>query len=292
MDHRLRTGLLTVLALLAFASNSVLCRLALGHAAIDAASFTTIRLLAGATTLWMVAGFFTRADPTPSRGSWGSGAALFLYAAGFSFAYLSLSAGTGALVLFGSVQATMMLVGLRAGERLHPWQWAGFVIALGGLVILVFPGLTAPSPLGATLMASAGAAWGVYSLRGRGVRTPTLVTADNFVRSVPLAALVSLATLSHAHWSATGIWLAGLSGSLASGIGYVIWYAALRGLTATRAATVQLSVPVLVSFGGVIFLSEAVSLRLMVASILILGGVGLTVAGRQWLGMVPSPGRH
>ncbi len=278
---QLRTSLHTALALLAFAANSVLCRLALGNGAIDAASFTAIRLTAGAATLWLVVRFVSRAPSTRPRGDWASAIALFLYAISFSFAYLSLSAGTGALVLFGAVQTTMIIAGLRSGERLQPLQWAGLLVAVGGLVALVFPGLTAPSPAGAALMAVAGAAWGVYSLRGRGATDPIAVTADNFIRSVPLVLLVALATFSTARLTPQGIWLAFLSGSLASGIGYVVWYAALRGLTATRAATVQLAVPVLVAFAGVLFLAEAVSVRLILSAVLILGGVGLTLVGRD-----------
>jgi drug/metabolite transporter (DMT)-like permease len=279
----LRTSLHTGLALLAFAANSVLCRLALGNGTIDAATFTGIRLVSGAATLWLLVRVVSRATETRPHGDWASAVALFFYAVSFSFAYLSLSAGTGALVLFGAVQTTMILAGLRSGERLHPLQWAGLLAAAGGLVALVFPGLTAPSPTGAALMAVAGAAWGVYSLRGRNATDPIAVTADNFMRSAPLALLVVLATLPTAHLSPQGIWLAIASGSFASGIGYVVWYAALRGLNATRAATVQLAVPVLVAFGGVLFLSEAVSPRLIVSAVLILGGVGLTLVGRNSL---------
>ncbi len=281
---RLRTSLHTALALLAFAANSVLCRVALGSGAIDAASFTAIRLTAGAVTLWLLVRVVTRARGTRPRGDWASAAALFLYAICFSFAYLSLSAGTGALVLFGAVQTTMILAGLRSGERPHPLQWAGLLVAAVGLVALVFPGLTAPSPAGAALMAVAGASWGVYSLRGRGATDPIAVTADNFMRSAPLVLLVTLVTFPTAHLTPQGVWLAFLSGSLASGIGYVLWYAALRGLTATRAATVQLAVPVLVAFAGIIVLDEAVSMRLIISAILILGGVGLTLIRRERLG--------
>jgi len=193
---------------------------------------------------------------------------------------MSLSAGTGALLLFGAVQTTMIGAGLWSGERPHPSQWTGLIIAVGGLVWLVFPGLSAPSPLGATLMLVAGVAWGVYS-RGHGVSDPTAVTADNFMKAVPFAAVTSLATLPDTHLSLTGVWLAGLSGALASGVGYVIWYAALRGLTATRAATAQFPVPVLVAFGAVPFLGESVSMRLIVSTVLIIGGVGFTLMGRE-----------
>ncbi|MFZ5863054.1 MAG: DMT family transporter [Nitrospirota bacterium] len=268
---------------MAFTANSVLCRLALGNGAIDAASFTGIRLTAGAATLWLLVRVVNRVNDTRPRGDWASATALFLYAIGFSFAYLSLSAGTGALVLFGAVQTTMIVAGLRSGERPHPLQWVGLLAAATGLVALVFPGLTAPSPTGAALMTMAGASWGVYSLRGRGAADPIAVTADNFMRSVPLVLLVALATVPTARLSPQGVWLAILSGSLASGVGYVLWYVALQGLTATRAATVQLAVPVLVAFAGMIVLDEAFSLRFIVSAILILGGVSLTLIRRERL---------
>lgn len=276
-DGRLRTSLFTIFALLAFAANSLLCRSALGQHTIDAASFTTIRLLSGAVTLWVIARVVTRTPREPGQGSWGSAVALFVYAVGFSLSYLSLSAGTGALLLFGAVQITMLVAGWRAGERPHAWQWRGSFLAVGGLVVLVFPGLTAPPPVGAMLMVLAGVAWGVYSLRGRGTSDPVAATADNFIRSVPFAALTSVASLSTVHVSSSGVWLAVLSGALASGIGYVVWYAALRGLTAIRAAAVQLAVPILVGLGGVLLLSEAAPLRLMTSAICIVGGIGLTM---------------
>lgn len=286
MDAFVRTGLLTALAMVAFAANSLLCRLALGGAAIDAASFTTIRLISGAVTLWTVLAFVGRRSRTGQpghQGNWVSASMLFLYAIAFSFAYLSLSVGTGALILFGSVQATMILAGLWSGERPHPLQWTGLFIAVTGLVYLVSPGLTASPLAGSLLMAVAGIAWGVYSLRGRGAVDPVAVTTDNFVRSMPLVLVISLSMLQQAHLTLRGALLAVVSGSLASGIGYVIWYAALRGLTATRAAIVQLSVPVLAALAGVILLSEAVSIRLLISGVAILGGVGLAVLRRESL---------
>jgi drug/metabolite transporter (DMT)-like permease len=278
---QLKTAVLTVLALVAFAANSVLCRLALGRAAIDAASFSTIRLASGALTLWLIVALLKRKSAAAPGGSWISASMLFLYAVSFSFAYLSLGAGTGALILFGSVQATMIMVGLRSGERLHAAQWLGLLLAVSGLLYLVFPGLTAPSPIGSILMSVAGIAWGVYSLRGRGASDPMTATAGNFVRSVPMALAVSVMMLSKVQLFERGVLLAIISGSLTSGIGYVIWYAALRGLTATRAAMVQLSVPVLAALGGVVFLSEAISARLVIAAVVILGGVGLAVFRRE-----------
>jgi drug/metabolite transporter (DMT)-like permease len=269
-----------MVAMTAFATNSVLCRMALGAHAVDAASFTAIRLASGAVTLAMLT-LFLRGCHDLAAGSWRSGFQLFLYAVAFSFAYLSLSAGTGSLILFGAVQATMIISGLRSGERPHVLQWAGLVIALAGLIYLVFPGIAAPSPGGSLLMAVAGVAWGLYSLRGRGAKDPASRTAGNFIRSVPFALVVWTASVQNLHAEPRGILLAILSGSLASGIGYVIWYAALQGLSSTRAATVQLSVPVLAAFGGVIFLAEVVTLRLVIASILVLGGVALTVIAKE-----------
>jgi drug/metabolite transporter (DMT)-like permease len=278
--RNLRIWLLTVVAMTAFATNSILCRMALGVQAIDAASFTAVRLAAGAITLAMLT-LFLRGYHALSAGSWISGFQLFLYAVAFSFAYLSLRAGTGALILFGSVQATMIISGLLSGERPHPLQWAGLAIALAGLIYLVFPGIAAPSIHGALLMALAGVAWGFYSLRGRGVKEPVYQTTGNFIRAVPFALVVWAVSVQGVHARPMGILFAILSGSLASGMGYAIWYTALRGLSSIRAATVQLPVPVLTAFGGVIFLAEDFTLRLLIASILILGGVALTVIAKE-----------
>ena len=275
-----RTAVLTAIALVAFAANSVLCRLALGEGAIDAASFTTFRLGSGAVALWILRSLI-RGPGAPRSGlAWLGASMLFLYAVAFSFAYLSLGAGTGALILFASVQLTMILAGLRAGERPHFREAVGLLLALGGLVYLVWPGLTAPSLAGSTLMTAAGIAWGVYSLRGRGTTDPLAATADSFVRAVPFVLITSLVFLPSRRWSAEGVGLAMLSGAGTSGLGYVIWYAALQGLTATRAAIVQLAVPVLAAAGGVVFLSEPLSLRLLASAIAILGGVALAVRGR------------
>ena len=277
--------LLTGFALLAFAANSVLCRLALGHGAIDAASFTSIRLVSGAITLLIIISVTKRSGSPGRRGSWGSAAMLSLYAIAFSFAYLSLSAGTGALILFGAVQITMILAALRSGERPHRLEWIGLVTAFAGLVYLISPGLTAPDLFGSILMALAGIAWGVYSLRGRQHGDPAVATTGNFVRSVPLVLGPSILTMlmQSTHISSTGILLAVLSGTVASGMGYVVWYAALKKLTATRAAMIQLSVPFLAALAGVLFLSEDVSTRFIVSGILILGGLALRP------GSTPSP---
>jgi drug/metabolite transporter (DMT)-like permease len=275
MINGMRVVILTLLAMAAFASNSLLCRLALRQTTIDAASFTLIRLLSGVIALWLIV--ITRKPGRTTAGNWTSALALFAYAAAFSFAYISLSVGTGALLLFGMVQATMIFWGLRKGERLNARQWFGLAIALGGLVALVFPGLSAPPIGGALLMTGAGIAWGIYSLRGKGAGDPTSVTAGNFWRSVVFAAVLSMALLRWTNLDPAGIRYAIVSGAIASGVGYVIWYSALPGLKATTAATVQLSVPVLAAVGGILFLSESITLRLLLASLLILGGIGLVI---------------
>ncbi|HZH89692.1 MAG TPA: DMT family transporter [Pyrinomonadaceae bacterium] len=277
----MKTPALTLLALLAFAANSVLCRLALGGATIDAASFTSVRLVSGACMLLFINALVNKNLPSLRRGvKSGSALLLFLYAAGFSFAYTGLTTGAGALILFGSVQATMLLFALGSGERPRPAEWAGLLLAVGGLVYLVFPGLAAPPPSSSAFMAAAGISWGLYSLGGRGARDPLADTTGNFVLALPLALVVNLLASADAHISLKGVVLAVLSGALASGVGYVVWYAALRGLTATRAATVQLPVPVLAAVGGVIFMSEKISLRLVVAAAVILGGVALALSAR------------
>ncbi len=281
MQPRFLTALYTSLAMVAFASNSLLNRLALGRESIDAVSYTTIRLAAGAFTLWLISSLQKNRASSNIGGNWISAAILFLYAVAFSFAYISLSAGTGALILFGSVQTTMILVALRMGERPQPLEWLGLLLALGGLVYLVLPGLEAPSPLGSGLMMLAGIAWGIYSLRGRGSASPLGDTTGNFIRAVPFIFVVLIVGLNGVQLSRTGILLAVLSGAVASGAGYVIWYTALAGLTATRAAIVQLSVPVLAAWGGVVLLEEDISLRLILAGAMILGGIALAIAGRR-----------
>ncbi len=271
--------LLTVVAMGAFAANSLLCRLALGQELIDAASFTTVRVISGAVTLGLIVALRRR---TTDRGTadWRTAAMLFTYMAFFSFAYISLSAGTGALILFGAVQLTMFIFALRQGEHFPLLSWAGLTLALVGLVYLVSPGVTAPDPLGAVLMTIAGCAWGIYSLLGRDAADPLEATARNFVYSVPPVLMVSLFYLPDFSSSSNGLALAATSGAITSGGGYVIWYAALRGLTATRAATVQLSVPAIAAFGGVVMLSEEITLRLLLASAATLGGVGIVLAQR------------
>lgn len=268
-----RTIALVALAMVAFAGNSLLCRAALKHTAIDAASFTTIRLISGAAMLWLLVQM--RRGGSAGTGNWASAFALFVYAAGFSFAYVSLPTATGALLLFGAVQVTMIGRGLWAGERLQRWQLVGLLLALGGVVGLLLPGLSAPPLGGAILMLGAGVAWGVYSLRGRGAGDPTRVTAGNFLRAVPIAAVLSVAMLSRTSLDTAGALYAMTSGALASGVGYAIWYTAVPALKATSAATVQLSVPVIAALGGVLLLGEPVTLRLTLASVAILGGIAL-----------------
>lgn len=280
MHGSARTLALTAFAMLAFAANSLLCRLALQQPpVIDPASFGSIRLLSGAITLGLIVRM-QKGHGAAGRPDWLAAAMLFAYVGCFSFAYLTLSAGTGALILFGAVQVTMIGAGLRAGESFRPVAWAGLLLAVGGLVYLVSPGLSAPPLVGALLMAAAGVAWGAYSLRGRGVADPLLATARNFLRATPFAIGLSLLTVANAHASPAGVALAVASGALTSGIGYVVWYAALTGLTAMRAATVQLSVPPIAAFGGALLLAEPITPRLALASAAILGGIALVLGSR------------
>jgi drug/metabolite transporter (DMT)-like permease len=268
------------LALVAFAANSVLCRLALRGAGIDPATFSTIRLASGAAMLLLVM-TLTRREPPKARGSWTSAAMLTIYAVPFSFAYVGLSTGTGALILFGAVQVTMLVAAVRAGERPRVLEWSGLSLALAGLVYLVLPGLASPPLWAAVLMGIAGCSWGIYSLRGQRTSDPLAETASNFARAVPFVLAVSLVTLPRFHMTPRAALFAVMSGALASGLGYVAWYAAVRGLTRTRAAVLQLAVPILAAGGGVIFLAEAISLRLVVSAILVLGGIALAILGRR-----------
>lgn len=320
-----RVFTLTLLAMIAFASNSLLCRAALKETSIDAASFTFIRIFSGAAALWLIlqtrrklivdrtasplverseavatfpspqsspkgrGGPFSLREKVGMRaaGNWISALALFAYAAAFSFAYNTLSAGTGALLLFGAVQATMILWGFRKGERLRIIQILGLLVALSGLVVLVFPGLSAPPLIGSVLMLSAGVAWGVYSLRGKikgqsgSDRDAIAATAGNFLRAVPFAALMSVVMIRQARFDSLGLVYALISGAITSGVGYVIWYLALSGLKASSAATVQLSVPVLAATGGILLLSEPLTLRYLIASIAVLGGIFLVVIEKR-----------
>jgi drug/metabolite transporter (DMT)-like permease len=276
-----KTLLLTTLAMAAFAANSLLCRMALGDRAIDAASFTLIRLASGALVLWLL--WFRRTGQARLRPHPKAALFLFAYAAAFSFAYLQLDAGTGALILFGAVQLTMVTAGLLAGEATPPQTWVGLTLSLVGLVYLVSPGLTAPPLQSALLMGAAGVAWGLYSLSGKGASDPLQATAGNFLGAVPLALILILPFLGSQHLSASGVWLALASGALASGLGYVIWFAALRGLSASAAASVPISVPLLAAVGGTIWLGESLSWRLALASLLILGGIALVLRSKGLL---------
>ena len=269
----------TAVAMAAFAANSLFCRLALGRAEMDAASFTAIRLGAGALVLGMVCALHGSGGKALLRPDWPMVLALFGYAAAFSLAYRDLTAGTGALLLFGAVQVTMIGTGLVRGERPTITEWGGLLVALAGLGWLVAPGLAAPPPRAAILMIAAGTAWGVYSLRGRRAGAPLAVTATNFLWSVPLG--LAWLAMAERHVSVSGVISAVLSGAVASGAGYAVWYTVLPRLTATRAATVQLTVPILAALGGVAFLGEKLSLRLLGASALVLGGVGLAIAARR-----------
>lgn len=271
---------MTAVALIAFAANSLLCRAALADGSIDAASFTSIRLLAGAAVLWLIVRI--RAGNAVGHGNWLSALALFAYAAGFSFAYLELSTATGALLLFGAVQSTMIGYGLYRGERLRMPQIGGLLLAISGLVGLLLPGISAPPPLASALMLGAGIAWGIYSLRGKGAGDPLQVTAGNFLRAVPIALILSVAMLGDISLQNTaGIAYAIASDALASGLGYAVWYSALPALKATTAASVQLSVPVIAALGGGVLLTEPLSLRLLLASLAILGGIALVILTGQ-----------
>ena len=279
---RFKIILFTTLALVAFAANSILCRFALGGALIDAASFTSIRICSGALLLGIIYLFAKRNTKNISyRNKWIMPVMLTIYALFFSYAYVSLSTGTGALILFGAVQATMIISGWIKGERMNVIQFAGLFLAIIGLVYLVFPGLSAPSPLGAFLMAIAGIAWGVYSLLGRQAEDPVLTTAFNFIYSIPIVLVAGFLVSTPVTVTSKGVLAAVMSGTLASGTGYVIWYAALKGLSSTRAAIVQLTVPVIAAIGGILLLSEDFSARFFIASIIILSGVGLALCKKK-----------
>jgi drug/metabolite transporter (DMT)-like permease len=269
----------TSLAMVAFAGNSLLCRAALRHTSIDPASFITIRLISGAVVLWLIAQ--ARRGNRAGAGSWGSALALFGYAAGFSFAYVSLPTASGALILFSAVQATMIGHGVWKGERPGGRQLLGLMLALGGLAALLLPGLSAPPLAGSLLMMAAGMSWGFYSIRGRSAGDPTKVTAGNFLRAVPIALALSAVMFKGMSLDPPGVLYAVLSGSIASGIGYAIWYAALPFLRSTQAATVQLSVPIIAAVGAILFLREPVTLRLILSSAAVLGGIALVILEKK-----------
>ena len=268
--------------MLAFAGNSILCRMALADGSIDPASFTGIRLLAGALTLAMVMLATGRGRKTFANGSWLAAAMLFLYAAGFSYAYVSLGAATGALILFGFVQATMITVGLYRGERPAPVEVLGWLVAAAGLTALLLPGASAPGWVAAGLMASAGVAWGIYSILGKGQPDPLSATGANFLRSTAFVLVLFAFTVSRLELSPEGALLAIVSGALTSGMGYVVWYAALNYLGSLQAALVQLSVPALAAAGGAMLLMEALTLQLVLSGLAILGGLCIALLGKGY----------
>ena len=287
---RFITAIATAFALIAFAANSVFCRMALGGGAIDAPSFTIIRLASGALVLWVWVGVSSKKEAKVRLRSFWGPVFLFVYALGFSVAYLTLDTATGALILFGSVQLTMILFAQFSGDRLHWAEWMGVVLAFAGFVYLVLPNLGEPSAVGFGLMTLAGIGWGSYSLLGRGSKNPLSETCSNFIHTWPFLLLVLILTFYDAQLSPRGIVLAILSGTLASGAGYSVWYLALGGLSATQAAVAQLLVPIIAGFGGVVFIGESITQRLVGSAALILGGIGMVFLGRRQASKLPPTG--
>ncbi|WP_415905357.1 DMT family transporter [Neptuniibacter sp. QD48_55] len=279
----LKVFIYTLIALIAFAGNSVLCRLALGDEAIDAASFTSIRLLSGIVILLAIFIFMNRGKANAAKGSWKGAFFLFAYAITFSYGYITLETGIGALVLFGSVQISIILINMLKGNKLHSMEWIGTIVAFAGFVYLIFPSLATPSAVGFGLMTMAGVAWGFYTLAGKDSNNPLGDTTYNFLRTLPFVLILVLLSFDDASLSTEGIWLAILSGGLASGIGYAIWYQALGSLSAIQAAVVQLLVPVIAAAGGVAFAGEEVTWRLVIASVVVLGGIMIVITGKQIL---------
>ncbi|NQY88798.1 MAG: DMT family transporter [Colwellia sp.] len=280
--YLLKTSLLTGLALIAFAANSVLCRLALGNGAIDASSFTVIRLVSGAIALFIILSIKGSNQGVSSKGSWTAGLMLFLYAITFSYAYLSVDTGTGALILFGSVQITMIMLSLISGTRLHLIEWSGVFIAFTGFIYLMLPNITTPSINGFILMTVAGISWGIYTLKGRSSKNPLMDTTYNFLRTIPFVALLAVFSMQNISYSTEGIVLALISGAITSGVGYTIWYIALGGLSSTQAAVIQLSVPVIAAIGGVVFVSEIITIRLVISATVVLSGILMVVLGKYY----------
>jgi len=283
ISQRVKILGLTGLALVAFAGNSVLCRLALGESTIDASTFTVIRLLSGTIVLLGILNLRSRPNGLSTKGGWSASFMLFLYAVTFSFAYMTVETGTGALILFGSVQITIIVVSLFSGNRLSLPEWIGVGLAFVGFAYLVLPEVTTPSVVGFSLMTIAGIAWGIYTLKGRSSTNPLGDTTYNFLRTTPFVLVLIIVAVHSTHYSSKGIVLAVLSGGVASGIGYTIWYMALGGLSATQAAVVQLFVPVIAGVGGAVFMAEAITLRLSLSAIMILGGILLVFLGREYL---------
>lgn len=290
-DSLLKTCLLTVLAIIAFAANSVLSRLALAEEAIDAASFTAVRLITGALVLLIIVSVKSLSHNQsinllkvvkPVSGSWFASIMLFIYAVTFSYAYITMDTGTGALILFGSVQLTMIAISLLFGTRLYLAEWVGVLMAFSGLIYLVLPDVSSPSFNGFILMTLSGVAWGVYTLKGRHSQAPIMDTAYNFARTLPLVLVLIIVAFDSLHFTYQGIILAAIAGGLTSAIGYSIWYIALKGLSATQAAVIQLSVPIIAAIGGVIFVAEPITYRLMISSLVVLGGILTVVIGRYY----------
>jgi drug/metabolite transporter (DMT)-like permease len=278
MFDQLRIVALTTATMVAFAANSLLCRAALRGGAIDAATFTSIRLVSGALVLVAITQARRSPESAGSAGSWRAALALAGYAIAFSLAYLRLAASTGALILFGAAQLTMVTGGLLRGERPTVRQWVGFIVAGTGLVVLNLPSLEAPPLDGAALMFAAGVSWGLYSLFGRAATRPLAATAGNFLRTVPMAAVfIAFALAISIHVTPYGLLLAIASGAVTSGLGYVIWYAVLPSLGAARAALVQLSVPVIAAVGSIALLSEPLHRHVVVGGSIILGGLALAL---------------
>lgn len=281
----MRTVILTTLALIAFAANSVLCRMALGDESIDAANFTIIRLLSGALVLYMLFKLKSKNISTSTtKGNWFSSSMLFLYAITFSFAYITLDTATGALILFGAVQITIILYSIITGHKLKLLEWVGAFISFLGFIYLILPGVTSPSLVGFILMSIAGIAWGIYTVKGKVSKDSLADTTFNFLKTIPFVLIVFVFTFNNGHYSSEGILLAIISGGITSGIGYTIWYLAIRGLTSVQSAVVQLLVPVIAAFGGVLFISEVITYRLTISSVLILGGILLVVIGKNYIG--------
>lgn len=282
--HIWKTALLTFVALIAFAANSVLCRMALADNSIDASSFTSIRLISGSVVLLLLVFLrskFRTGDKQIIKGSWTSGAFLFLYAACFSFAYITLDAGVGALIAFASVQITMISYALIKGRKLNNREWIGVILAFAGFVYLVSPGINAPPLEGFVLMTVSGFGWGMYSVRGKTSENPLEDTSFNFLRSLPYLVIVMIIGMNKFNFSERGVLLAIASGAVTSGIGYTIWYMALNGLNNVQASVVQLSVPALAAAGGILLLSEELSLRFVLSSTIILGGIYLVITGKR-----------
>ena len=267
--------LLAVLAMTAFAANSLLCRMALVETDIDPASFTFWRLTSGALMLILLV--VMRNQKPLQEGNMASAIALFVYAAGFSFAYISMTTGAGALLLFGAVQVTMISWGLFKGERMSALQWGGFLLALIGLILLLLPNAAVPQLSSALMMLAAGIAWGVYSLKGKGAKFPIEATAGNFIRATPLALVVLVIFWPGGEFHADGMAYAVASGAIASALGYALWYSILVHIAAIKAATLQLSVPVLAVFAGWVFLDETVTLRIILSSLAVIGGVAMVI---------------